>query len=134
MQISFLGEILQDGFDVFADEKDHLISLTPLYLLSGLSFPLWMPTTNLTRLALLSGVLTIGIGDSAASLVGTRWGSHKWNGTNKTVEGTISCVLCQISTIFILSYCGKYFISYIFLPSCLYIARSFISFKKLILY
>ncbi|KAL6258966.1 hypothetical protein P5V15_008890 [Pogonomyrmex californicus] len=102
-----LGEILQQGFLAFADGKtDFLLSLTPIYLLCGLSFPLWMPTNNLPLLILLSGVLTVGIGDAAASFVGSKWGLHKWVDTKKTVEGTIACVLCQICVILMLTYCG----------------------------
>lgn len=106
MKVPPLGEILQNGFDVFADEKDALLSLTPLYLMSGLSFPLWMPTSNLTMLTLLSGVLTVGIGDTTASLIGGKWGSHKWMDTDKTIEGTVACVFSQIGVILVLACCG----------------------------
>ncbi|XP_029660089.1 dolichol kinase [Formica exsecta] len=101
-----LGEILQQGFAAFADEKDSLLSLTPIYLFCGLSFPLWMPTNNLTLLVLLSGVLTVGIGDTAASFVGNKWGSHKWLGTKKSIEGTIACIFFQVCVIFGLTCCG----------------------------
>ncbi|XP_072745741.1 dolichol kinase [Anoplolepis gracilipes] len=106
LSIPPLGEILQQGFTVFADDKDSSLSLTPIYLLCGLSFPLWMPTNNLTLLVLLSGVLTVGIGDTAASFVGSRWGSHKWLDTEKSVEGTVACLFSQVCIIFGLAYCG----------------------------
>lgn len=113
LNIPPLGEILQQGFIVFADEKDFLLSLTPLYLLCGLSFPLWMPTSNLTPLTLFSGVLTVGIGDTAASFFGNRWGSHKWVGTEKTIEGTIGCIICQTSVILVLPCCGIFYFLYL---------------------
>lgn len=106
LSIPPLGEILQQGFTVFVDEKDSLLSLTPIYLLCGLSFPLWMPTNNLTLLILLSGVLTVGIGDTAASFVGSKWGLHNWLGTEKSVEGTIACIISQVCIIFGLTCCG----------------------------
>lgn len=99
---------MQQGFSVFADEKDHLISLTPLYLLCGLSFPLWMPTNNVPLLALLSGVLTVGVGDTAASFVGSKWGSHKWITSNKSIEGTIGCIFSQVGLICALAFIGMY--------------------------
>lgn len=126
MNVSPLGEFLQQGFAVFVDEKDSLLSLTPIYLLCGLSFPLWMPTNNLTLLVLLSGILTVGIGDTAASFVGSRWGSHKWLGTEKSIEGTVACIFCQLCVILSLTCCGKYFDSYIF-PTLLLLKLLFIS-------
>lgn len=108
LQISPFGEALQQGFSVFADEKDNLISLTPLYLFCGLSFPLWMPTNNLSLPVLLSGILTVGVGDTVASFVGSRWGYHKWTNSNKSVEGTIACILSQIGLICILAFMGMY--------------------------
>ncbi|XP_058790058.1 dolichol kinase [Phymastichus coffea] len=95
-----LGGFLQDGFSIFADEKDVLISLTPLYLLCGLSAFLWMPIESMSLLSLMSGVLTIGIGDTAASMVGSTWGKHKWVGTDKSIEGTIACIVAQLIFIF----------------------------------
>lgn len=105
---------MQQGFTVFADEKDSLLSLTPLYLMCGLSFPLWMPSSNLPLLVLLSGVLTVGIGDTAASFVGGKWGSHKWHDTEKTVEGTVACILCQICIILGLTFSGRFHLRNIF--------------------
>lgn len=106
LKIPPLGDILQQGFTVFADKKDSLLSLTAIYLLSGLSFSLWMPTSNLTPLVLFSGVITVGIGDTAASFVGSRWGTHKWLGTEKTIEGTVACIVCQVCVILGLTLCG----------------------------
>ncbi|XP_018304108.1 dolichol kinase [Mycetomoellerius zeteki] len=106
LKVPPLGEILQKGFIAFVDEKDRLLSLTPIYLLCGLSLPLWMPTNNLTLMVLLSGVLTVGIGDTAASFVGNKWGAHKWPDTEKTIEGTIACIFCQICIILMLTCCG----------------------------
>ncbi|XP_011696578.1 PREDICTED: dolichol kinase [Wasmannia auropunctata] len=106
LKVPPLGEILQQGFIAFVDEKDNLLSLTPVYLLCGLSLPLWMPTNNLTLMVLLSGVLTVGIGDTAASFAGNRWGAHKWLDTEKTIEGTIACIFCQVCVIFTLTCCG----------------------------
>lgn len=96
LKVPPFGEVLQLGYSSFADEKDHLIALTPLYLHAGLSFPLWMPTNNLELLPLLSGVLTIGIGDAAASVIGVKWGKRNWPGSIKTIEGTIACILSQL--------------------------------------
>ncbi|KAH0540050.1 hypothetical protein KQX54_011709 [Cotesia glomerata] len=101
-----LNKVLKLGFSAFVDEKDSLISLTPLYLHVGLSFPLWMPSSNIGLLPLISGVTVLGIGDSAASFIGSKYGTHKWPETSKTVEGTIACVLGQLLFIYGLAIIG----------------------------
>ncbi|XP_017875190.1 dolichol kinase [Ceratina calcarata] len=107
LRIPPMGGMLQQGFSAFVDEKDSSISLTPLYLFCGLSFPLWMPTNNLSLLVMLSGVLIIGVGDTAASCVGSRWGSRKWAADlDKSVEGTIACILSQVGLICLLAFMG----------------------------
>lgn len=43
--------------------------------------------------ASLSGILSLGFGDAAASLVGKRFGRCHWPGTKKTVEGTLAFII-----------------------------------------
>ena len=100
LNIPPFGPILQEAFYSFADEKDTFISLSPMYLLCGLSATLWLPTESMRLLPLMSGILTIGVGDSAASMIGSKWGNHKWVESHKSIEGTIACVVSQLIFIF----------------------------------
>lgn len=107
LNIPPLGQLLQDGFNNFADEKDSLVSLTPLYLLCGLSATLWLPTESMCILPLMSGVLTIGVGDTFASVVGSKWGKRQWLGSEKTIEGTLACIIVQLIFVAGFSIFGK---------------------------
>lgn len=82
-------EFLKQAFASFGDEKDcGLLAVTPFYLLIGCSLPLWIhpcpclvsdTTSKKDLLQLLAGALTVGIGDSAASIVGSKFGRCKWS-------------------------------------------------------
>ncbi|XP_034246891.1 dolichol kinase isoform X2 [Thrips palmi] len=108
LQIPPLSDILKNGFILYGDEKDILIALTPLYLLAGMAAPLWLsPLGNIPieaahLMPYLSGLLSIGVGDTAASYIGSNFGSTKWPGTNRTVEGTIACFTSQLAVTLLL--------------------------------
>ncbi|VDM33129.1 unnamed protein product [Toxocara canis] len=42
-----------------------------------------------------AGVLTVGVGDSLAAIVGSRYGTHHWSGSAKSKEGTVTMALSQ---------------------------------------
>ncbi|KAJ1976627.1 dolichol kinase [Dimargaris verticillata] len=76
----------------FADDHDAGPAvLSHLYLLLGCAVPLWLGLIH--PLGSLAGVLTLGIGDAVASVVGQRWGHHPWLWGRKTVEGTVGFVV-----------------------------------------
>merc|ERR1719266_2010642 len=83
---SYLNKI----FQVFTDEKDQGdLILTHIYLLAGVSLPLWLSAdlNDDNSLILLSGVLCTGIGDAIASIIGSKFGKCHILNTNKTIEG-----------------------------------------------
>nr|CAI5818600.1 unnamed protein product [Callosobruchus analis] len=106
-----LGIHLHDGFVVFSDEKDTVVALTPIYLLVGCSMPIWIhpspcdvtDSALFNMIPLLSGLLTIGLGDTAASIVGSQWGRFHWPGSKKTFEGTLACMLAQAGAVYLLT-------------------------------
>jgi dolichol kinase len=85
------------------------VVVSHIFLLIGCAIPLWLglaslprtPTTTnrydvgwevpLREVSLVSGVVCVGLGDAAASLIGRRWGHHKWMwGGGKSVEGSLA--------------------------------------------
>ncbi|KAF5282984.1 hypothetical protein FQA39_LY04855 [Lamprigera yunnana] len=111
LNIPPFGGLLQKGFLMYRDEKDTgCIALTPLYLLVGCSLPMWIhpapcdmsDSAGFNLLPVMSGVLAIGVGDTAASVVGTTIGKHFWPGTKKTMEGTLGCIVSQLVVIWAL--------------------------------
>ena len=53
-------------------------------------------------LKLYAGIISIGVGDAAASLVGQRIGKHRWPNSKKTIEGTLGAITFQLIMILIL--------------------------------
>ncbi len=98
-KIEPVATILEKSFGMFQDEKDTgKLVLTNIYLLAGAALPLWIcPDVNKAQpLTLLSGVISIGIGDSFASIVGSRYGRKKLFGTRKTLEGLMAAIFSQL--------------------------------------
>lgn len=111
-RIKPFGHMLRNLLSLFLDERDSgPLILTHIYLLVGMSLPLWLfprpcaPKGTLTgagALAPYSGVLAVGIGDSVASVFGSTVGEIKWPGTKKTFEGTMTAIFAQIITVAII--------------------------------
>ncbi|EAQ85979.1 hypothetical protein CHGG_07232 [Chaetomium globosum CBS 148.51] len=91
------------------------VVISHIFLLIGCAIPVWLSLASLPRVAaippidtatatgtanagwevparevgMVSGVVCVGLGDAAASLVGRRWGHRKWLwGGGKSVEGS----------------------------------------------
>lgn len=89
LQVPPLWQHLQNGFVVFSDKKDiGNIALTPIYLLAGCSLPLWLhpspcditDTAVFGGISLFAGLLSVGVGDTAASIIGSNYGKIFWPG------------------------------------------------------
>lgn len=55
-------------------------------------------------LASVSGILALGFGDTAASIVGKRYGRWHWPGSKKTVEGTMAFVVTMYASAVLIMY------------------------------
>jgi len=98
-QIPPVANFVNEAFKTFQDKHDQGdLILTNIYLLAGVSMPLWL-TADLESadpIVLLSGVLSIGVGDSFASIVGSKFGRWQISQTQKSYEGLIASVISQL--------------------------------------
>ncbi|XP_073960072.1 dolichol kinase-like [Choristoneura fumiferana] len=107
-KIEPISSALQSAFLIYSDEKDcGAFAMTPIYLYLGLAGPLWLVPPGAPALQRLAGVLAAGVGDSAASWFGSRYGERLWPGSNRTMEGTLFNILSQIVTVYGLVTFGK---------------------------
>lgn len=92
----------------YVDGRDYRgpVIISHIFLLIGCSTPLWLSLCDLARLgvgpwagwevpardvSMVSGVICVGMGDAAASLVGRRYGRLKWFwGGGKSLEGSVA--------------------------------------------
>ncbi|KAL4913214.1 hypothetical protein BDW62DRAFT_192979 [Aspergillus aurantiobrunneus] len=92
----------------YVDGRDYRgpVIVSHIFLLIGSAIPLWLALSDVLRtgdypweswdvqtrdVSMLSGVICVGLGDAAASLVGRRFGRHKWFwGGGKSVEGSLA--------------------------------------------
>ncbi|KAG8962362.1 hypothetical protein FRC05_005369 [Tulasnella sp. 425] len=81
----------------FIDDKDSGTAiLSHFYLLTGCAGPIWLEGPS--KLLEYTGVLTLGIGDAMASIVGKRWGRHQWTSNSpKTVEGSLAFTVSVVT-------------------------------------
>jgi len=92
----------------YVDGRDHRgpIIVSHIFLLIGCAIPLWLSLaaaprigmdpwtgwdTTIRDLSMVSGVICVGMGDAAASLIGRRYGKTKWYWAGgKSLEGSLA--------------------------------------------
>ncbi|WYZ38609.1 hypothetical protein EsH8_III_000523 [Colletotrichum jinshuiense] len=92
----------------YVDGRDHKgpVVISHLFLLIGCAIPLWLSLATLPRagngylsgwevptreVSMVAGVICVGLGDAAASLIGRRYGHRKWVwGGGKSLEGSLA--------------------------------------------
>lgn len=105
-----VSSFLTNAFQPFLDQKDSgSLILTNIYLLVGVSWPLWISSNLVTDhpapLSLYTGVISVGIADSAASIVGSTYGRRKWMSSEKTLEGSLAATISSLAFIWMMSSC-----------------------------
>ena len=92
----------------YVDGRDHRgpVIVSHIFLLTGCAIPLWLSLARVRRsgeapwdgwdveardLSMVSGVVCVGMGDAAASLMGRRFGRRRWCWSGgKSLEGSFS--------------------------------------------
>lgn len=92
---------LNNFFLKFTDERDSEdLIVTHIYLLSGFSFPFVFSIIFKNDLLAWSGIISLGIGDTFACLIGYYLGQIPLPYRKKTIEGTLGgfismCIFCS---------------------------------------
>ncbi|CAL1366871.1 unnamed protein product [Linum trigynum] len=100
-----LGQLVHQFMNAFTDHRDsELLIVSHFSLLLGCALPIWLSSGYSDRpLAPFAGILSLGIGDTMASMVGHKYGVLRWSKTGKkTIEGTaagITSVLAACSVL-----------------------------------
>ncbi|KAG8525515.1 uncharacterized protein KY384_009159 [Bacidia gigantensis] len=92
----------------YVDGRDHRgpVIVSHIFLLIGCAIPLWLSLSAISRtgqwpwqgwevptrdLSMVSGIVCVGMGDAAASLIGRRYGRRRWCWTGgKSLEGSLA--------------------------------------------
>jgi dolichol kinase len=110
-QLPPLSKSIANFLTPYVDGRDLRgpVVVSHIFLLIGCAIPLWLSLAALPRMgegvmrgwevptrdiSMVSGVVCVGLGDAAASLIGRRWGRRKWIwGGGKSIEGSVAFAL-----------------------------------------
>lgn len=94
--ITFVGGLLRSQLRIFQDDKDLRgpLNLSYIFLLVGVAIPIGYGVLlgDIVSLRSYIGLVTLGLGDSIASIVGINFGRTKWKGGSRTLEGTLAYI------------------------------------------
>lgn len=107
-QLPPLSKPLTHFLAPYVDGRDHRgpVIVSHIFLLIGCAIPLWLSLARTERcgttpwegwkvktrdLSMVSGVICVGMGDAAASLIGRRYGRRRWMWSGgKSLEGSLA--------------------------------------------
>ncbi|KAK9453535.1 hypothetical protein V1511DRAFT_462376 [Dipodascopsis uninucleata] len=83
-----LGGILHLMMTKYTDERDTCgpIIVSHIFLLLGIGLPIFWSRSP-------AGIICLGFGDACASIIGKKYGKHRWFDSKKTWEGTFGFVV-----------------------------------------
>ncbi|KAH6836744.1 phosphatidate cytidylyltransferase family protein [Perilla frutescens var. hirtella] len=100
-----LGHLVHQFMNAFTDHRDSdLLVVSHFSLLLGCAIPIWLSSGYTDRpLAPFAGILSLGIGDTMASMVGHKYGVLRWSKSGKkTIEGTAAGITSVLVACFVL--------------------------------
>uniref|UniRef100_A0A0E0G117 dolichol kinase n=1 Tax=Oryza nivara TaxID=4536 RepID=A0A0E0G117_ORYNI len=100
-----LGNIVHQFMSAFTDHRDsEILIVSHFSLLLGCALPKWMSSGfNDRPLTPFAGILSLGIGDTMASMIGYKYGVLRWSKTGKkTIEGTAAGITSALAACSIL--------------------------------
>lgn len=88
LKLAPFGTLLDSHLREFADWRDDKgpIIISYIYLFIGITLPILFDNS-------VVGLVVLGVGDSLASIVGSKWGEINWAHSDKTVEGTLTFIV-----------------------------------------
>ncbi|KAK9369356.1 hypothetical protein V1509DRAFT_620536 [Lipomyces kononenkoae] len=94
-----LGVHIHDALKKYIDERDTCgpIIVSHIFLLLGISVPIFLSSSP-------AGIICLGFGDACASIVGRKFGKHKWFDSNKTLEGTVGFIAAAFTGLMVTKY------------------------------
>ena len=113
-QLSPVSKPLTYFLAPYVDGRDHQgpIIVSHIFLLIGCAIPLWLSLASTERsgaapfegwevqtrdLSMISGVVCVGMGDAAASLIGRRYGRRRWPWSGgKSLEGSFAFAIAVV--------------------------------------
>ncbi|XP_057749846.1 dolichol kinase EVAN-like isoform X1 [Arachis stenosperma] len=100
-----LGQPIHQFMNAFTDHRDSdFLIVSHFSLLLGCALPIWLSSGYNDRpLAPFAGILSLGIGDTMASLIGHKYGVLRWSKTGKkTIEGTAAGITSVLASCWLL--------------------------------
>ena len=113
-QLPPLSKPLTDFLAPYVDGRDYRgpVIVSHIFLLVGCAIPLWLSLAAVERsgegpwegwevshreLSMVSGIICVGMGDAAASLIGRRFGRRRWCWSGgKSLEGSLAFALAVV--------------------------------------
>nr|XP_025684806.1 dolichol kinase EVAN isoform X2 [Arachis hypogaea] len=100
-----LGQPIHQFMNAFTDHRDSdFLIVSHFSLLLGCALPIWLSSGYNDRpLTPFAGILSLGIGDTMASLIGHKYGVLRWSKTGKkTIEGTTAGITSVLASCWLL--------------------------------